>query len=51
MPEPIPTDVGHVKMSISAVWGAGVKEDSEKFSEKNEFLSVTDYGGRAALSP
>ena len=27
-------------MSISAVWGAGVKEDSEKFSEKKEFLSV-----------
>ena len=45
MPEPIPTDVGHVKMSISAVWGAGVKEDSEKFSEKKEFLSVTDCGG------
>ena len=38
-------------MSVSAVWGAGVKEDSEKFSEKNEFLSVTDYGGHAALSP
>ena len=32
-------------MSISAVWGAGVKEDSEKFSEKKEFLSV--YGGGA----
>ena len=49
----IPTDVGHVKMSISAVWGAGVKEDSEKFSEKKEFLSVGRLGpsvtGAAAL--
>ena len=37
-------------MSISVVWGAGVKEDSEKFSEKKEFLSVTDYGGAVAVA-
>ena len=27
-------------MSVFAVWGAGVKEDSEKVSEMKEFLSV-----------
>ena len=27
-------------MSIFVVWSAGVKEDSEKFSEKKEFLPV-----------
>ena len=46
----IAADVEHVKMSISAVWGAGVKEDSEKFSEMKELpsVTVTDY---AAPSP
>ena len=39
-------------MSVSAVWGAGVKEDSEKFSEKKQFLSVTvtDLGGEPATT-